>query len=70
MKHYCTQRTAYLLWGHKEVNDIIFKLLERLLNVLLEKVLHFDLDDVLIAVHVGEVGGVIVLGQGSQIILR
>ena len=55
---------AYFLWAHKEVNDIILKLLEGLLDVLLEKVLHLDLDDVLVVVHIREVGAVIVLGQG------
>ena len=37
--------------------------------MLLEEVLHLDLGGVLVVVHVGEVGGVIVLGQGSEFIL-
>ena len=37
--------------------------------MLLEEVIHLDLDGLLVVVHVGEVGGVIVLGQGSQLIL-
>ena len=37
--------------------------------MLLEEVLHLDLDGLLVVVHVGEVGGVIVLGQGSKLIL-
>ena len=40
------------------------------MDVFLEEVLHLDLDGVLVVVHVGEVGGVIVLGQGSQLILK
>lgn len=63
------QSPTNLLWGDKEVNDIILEFLEGLLEVLLEEVLHLDLDGLLVVVHVGEVGGVIVLGQGSQLIL-
>ena len=37
--------------------------------MLLEEVIHLNLDGLLVVVHIGEVGGVIVLGQGSQFIL-
>ena len=56
------QCSAYPVWGDKEVNDVILQLLERLLDVLLEEVLHFDLNGALVVIHVGEVGRVIVLG--------
>ena len=55
---------------HKEVNDVILELLEGLLDVLLDEVPHLDLDGVLVVVHVGKVGRVIVLGQGLQLILK
>ena len=38
--------------------------------MLLKEVLHFNLDGVLVVVHVGEVGGVIVLRQGTKLILH
>ena len=62
--------SSYFLWGDKEVDDVVLELLEWLLDVFLEEVLHLDLDGVLVVVHVGEVGGVIVLGQGLQLILK
>ena len=37
--------------------------------MLLKEVFHFDLDGVLVVVHVGEVGGIIVLRQGTKLIL-
>ena len=63
------QSPTNLLWGDKEVNDIILEFLEGLLEVLLEEVLHLDLDGLLVVIHIREVGGVIVLGQSSQLIL-
>ena len=38
--------------------------------MLFEEVLHLDLGGVLVVVHVGKEGGVIVLGQGSKLILE
>jgi hypothetical protein len=57
-----TTHKPYLIWCHKEIDEVVLELLQCLLDAVLEELLQFPGDDGFLVVdHVGEVDIVMVL---------
>ena len=65
------QDPTYRVRCHKDIDDVVLKVLECLLHILREEALQLSRDDsVLVVDDIGIVRGVVVLGESPQFILQ